>query len=239
MSTSSKVENNMNLLRVLANTPLQWSLTVQEVPYKNTNKTVPRQVLTVVREPGVEPVSMDFLPETRFTPDTMLAAFLAKHDPKNPVLKQWRDSRGEMPVELEPFALEQLGSAMHTGLRKLADSKQSVITWNALHHVHPDDRIKVWDTARDVLTEEFGTGAPVIRRALAMTLRDRVIRALDEASLESVTDRDGKAEARTDAQTFALRMLSAGCEMTELEEWMWSWLGYVVKDAQLALAAAA
>jgi hypothetical protein len=229
----------MNLLRVLANTPLQWSLTVQEVPYKDTDKTVPRQVLTVVREPGAVPVTMHFLPEARFSPDAMLAAFLAKHDPESPALKQWNDSRGEIPVELEPHALEQLGGVMHTALRKLADSKQSVITWNALHQVHPDDRIKVWDTARDVLTEEFGTGTPVIRRALAMTLRDRIIRALDDAAMERVTDSDGKPEDRTDAQTFALRMLIAGCELTELDEWMWGWLGYVVKDAKPALAHAA
>jgi len=229
----------MNMLRVLADTPLRWSLTVQEVPYKDTDKTVPRQVLTVVRVPCAEPVTMQFLPEARFTPDAMLAAFLAKHDPENPVLKQWHDSRGEMPVELEPYALEELGGVMHTALRKLADSKQSVITWNALHHVHPDDRIRVWDAARDVLTEEFGAGAPVIRRALAMALRDRIIRALDDAVLERVTDSDGKPEERTTAQEFALRMLSAGCEMTELEEWMWGWLGYVVKDAKTTLAQAA
>lgn len=229
----------MHLLRALADTPLRWTLTTGEIPSKRTGTPVPRLVLTVTPAPGAEPVLMHFRQEAGHAPEAMLAAWLAEHDPTNPVLAQWRALRGQTPVELEKHALECLGEAMHTALRKLADSKQSVITWNALHHVHPDDRIKVWDTAREVLTEEFEAGTPVIRRALAATLRDRIIRALDSAALEPVTDRNGNREDRTDAQKFALRMLIAGCEMTELDEWMWGWLGYVVKDAQPAQVPAA
>jgi len=229
----------MNLTRVLANTPLQWSLTVAHVPYKDTDKTVPRQVLTVVREPGTEPITMQFLPEARFTPDVMLAAFLAEHDRQNPALQQWRDSRGETPVEIEPYALEDLSCAMHTGLRKLADSKQSVITWNAFHHIHSEDRSAAWSAARETLVERFAEGRPITRRALAMSVRDAITGALDAQTVKEVGDRDSRAtrDGRTEAQSFALRMLVAGCELTELDEWMWGWLGYVVKDAEATPAA--
>lgn len=224
----------MQLIRALANTPLRWTLTTGEVPSKRTGKPIPRLLLTVIRQPDAERVVMDFPKDAGTAPEALLAAWLVEHDPSNALLQQWYAFRGQTPVELEKYAMDSLGEAMHTALRKLADSKQSVITWNALHHVHPDDRAKVWDTARDVLTEAFEAGTPVIRRALAATLRDRIIGALNGSARDSVTDRNGKPEDRTDAQAFALRMLIAGCEMTALEEWMWGWLGYVVKDAQPA-----
>lgn len=221
----------MSLLRTLANTPLRWSLTMGEIVSKRTGAAVPRLLLTVVPAPGAEPVVLHFRQEAGHTPEAMLAMYLAEHEPSNPALAIWRKSRGETPVELEPYALANLGEAMHTALRKLADSKQSVITWNALHHVHPDDRVVVWGAAEKVLSAAFATGEPVLRRDLAATLRNAVVDALDvRGGAEPVTNRHGRLEARTDAQKFALRMLQAGCEMTELEEWMWGWLGYVVKD---------
>lgn len=227
----------MNLSHTLLSTPLTWSVTKGESLSKRTGKLIPVVTMTVVVTPGAEPVSKHFSSYAPPTIDDMLAAVLAKYDPNNPGYLKWLQARGELPVELEPGVMECLGEAMHRGLRKLADSKQSAITWNALHRIHPNDRGTVWKTAQEVLEKAFATGEPVTRRDLACELRGAIENVLDLADVARPGNVDGAS--RTSEQHYALQTLLLGCQMTDIDEWMWSWLGYVVKEAVAAPAATA
>lgn len=226
----------MNLSHALLPTPLTWTVTHGEAPSKRTGKLIPVVTMTVVVTPGAEPVSRHFSSYAPPTIDEMLAAVLAKHDPTNASYLKWLQARGEAPVELEPGVMECLGEAMHRGLRKLADSKQSAITWNALHRVHPNDRGTVWKTAQEVLEKAFATGEPVTRRDLACELRAAIEDVLDLAEVARPGNADGVS--RSSEQHYALQTLLLGCQMTDIDEWMWSWLGYVVKDAAVKPTAA-
>lgn len=237
MLLSSKIQTlAMNLSHALLSTPLTWSVTHGEALSKRTGKSIPVVTMKVVLNPGAEPVSKHFSSYSPPTIDDMLAAILAKYDPANPCYIKWLAARGETPVALEPGVMECLGEAMHRGLRKLADSKQSAITWNALHRVHPNDRGTVWKTAQEVLEKAFATGEPVTRRDLACELREAVENALDLAEMARPGNADGVS--RSSEQHYALQTLLIGCQMTDIDEWMWSWLGYVVKDAAVEPAAA-
>lgn len=183
--------------------------------------------------------------------ESMLASLMAKHAPHDPVFQAWRKSQGLTPVRLllDEEGLAWVGEPMHTGLRKCADSPQSVITWNALHQVHADDRIALWGSVAQFLREQFADGRSPQRRALARTLSERVARVLDDrrhAVCEAPSRGPRTAEnppdartGRTPAQEFALSMLRQGVVLTEIEEWMWGWLGFVVEDIPAPAEAAA
>lgn len=164
--------------------------------------------------------------------DESLANLLSKEWPDSAPLKEWREARGEYPVRLTPYALENLGEAMHTALRKLADSQQSVITWNALHAMHTDDTLELWSSVRKFLEEAMPNGDHPNLRLLAGSLQRHVIRFLDARNTAQPLDADGKPRKRAEHETFALRAMQAACELTEVDEWMYSWLGYVVESQE-------
>jgi hypothetical protein len=228
----------MNLIQALANTPLRWTLEPVETLSPRDSR-LPMLRMTVTPEPGATQLVRDFRIGDARTPESMMALLMKEHMPKDPVLRKWLDSKGNVPVELEHGAIENVAECMHTALRKLADSKQSCITWNALHHMHFSDRTVLWNAVRQVLTEAYAPGKPVTRRHLGTMLRDKVIAITDELRYkDEVQDDAGDTVKRKKLETFSLLMLHLGCEMTELEEWMWGWLGYVVKDVETPPAAA-
>lgn len=228
----------MHLIQSLARTPLRWTLECVEV-LSPRNRAIPVMRMTVTPEPGAASLSRDFQVSGELTPQSMMSLLLKEHLPHNPVLREYLESKGNVPVEMEPGAMENISELMHTALRKLADSKQSNITWNALQHLHASDWTALWSAVREVLTDAFATGSPVLRRRLATALRDKVVAVTDELRHQEVPDEDGDMAKRKKLADFSLLMLNVGCELTELEEWMWGWLGYVVKDIEAPSAAAA
>lgn len=221
----------MNLVSDLAQTPLRWTLE----PSKNemrpgSGRFVPTNLLTVVLSPGETPVLKHFRAQSDFTLEQMLVSVLREHQKDNPLLKKWYLSKGNGPVALEPNALESISECMHTALRKLADSKQSAITWNAIHHLHDSDSAELWKTAREAVTEAFAGPKAPSRRQVAQLLRDKVCERLNALSNERIKDDEGDLVERPRRYSFALLTMILGCELTELDEWMWGWLGYVVKD---------
>jgi hypothetical protein len=223
----------MNLLKALAETPLTWQLEKSSRPREpGSTSTLPTLLLTVVAQPGAAPLSKHFPVYTDLSVEQMMAVLLKAQLRDNPVLVEWLASKGNEPVRLalSDDALDGIGEPMHTALRKLADSTASVLTWNALHHVHTDDRVAVWAAAASVVRDAFANNGRPTRRNLAASLKDHLITVLKSRPFEPVRDATGKAETRTPAQDFALRTLWAGCELTDMDEWMWGWLGYVVED---------
>ena len=211
----------MDLTLALAKTPLRWTLQAAEevVPGRSAR---PSMLLTVRPRRGVKALSRHFRPDCGLSVEHMLAVLMKTQLPDNPVLRAWLLSRGNVPVELQLESLDDLAPAMHTGLRKLADSKQSIITWNALHHLHAQDRGAFWDAARQVVEAAFAARRPPTRRTLAQALQQRLV----ELDYES-------GERRSPEEEFARRALHAGCALTGIDEWMWGWLGYVVKDREV------
>jgi hypothetical protein len=225
----------MNLVYELARTAFSWSLANSQESYEvahkpGTMRTRATMLMTVIAEPGAVPVQHHFSVNSPLSIEHMLAHIMKAHFKEHPVLKAWLDSKGNVPVELEPHALECVGEAMHTGLRKLADSKQSIITWNALHKLHPHDRVAIWETAAKVLREAFAEGKPPTRRQLAKTLQAEIQKVTDELRWDKPRDEEGVEVERKPLQDFGLQMMYAGCALTDFDEWMWGWLGYVVKD---------
>ena len=223
----------MNLLQALAKTPLTWTLEKSSTPYEaNPKHTVQTVLVTVVPEPGAAPLTRHFRVETGLSTEQLVVTLLKEKLPTHPVLREWLNSKGNVPVRLtiDEAAFEYIGEPMHTALRKLADSKASVITWNALHHMHSNDRAALWTAAADVVKSAFLHKRPPTRRSLAKALQERVIEVLDDQAGKTLKDDDGREFKRKDSETFALRMMHTGCEMTDIEEWMWGWLGYVIED---------
>lgn len=225
----------MNLLQELAKTELTWTMQKSTQPYApNPKHTVQTILVTVVPEPGAEPLTRHYRADTKLSAEHMVSGLLKEKLPAHPVLREWLDSKGNVPVKLvlSEEDLKYIGSPMHTALRKLADSKQSVITWNSLHHMHPDDRVALWEAAADVVKTAFSGKNLPTRRNLAKALQERVLQVLDERRyVRELTDDEGRLVQRKDSETYALHMMHAGCELTEMDEWMWGWLGYVVEDA--------
>lgn len=193
--------------------------------------TIPQGELATTFE---EPVSI----HGDYSLAEMLALVLRKHCKTFPVYRKWLAKNGNSPVELEPGVLECVPEAVHTALRKLADGPTSVLTWNAIYHLHPYDAGQLWATLERVLRDSFARAAEksvqVQRRKLAIDLSVAVREALREASYTRVHElrspEGTRWRERTPEQTFALRTFQAGVELTDIEEWMWGWLGYVVKD---------
>ena len=224
----------MNLLQALAKTPFRWSLEQSENETRpGSVNRVKTMLLTSLAEPGAQPVAHHYRLDVDMTLEHMVAVQLKKHFKDNAVLHEWLDSKGNVPVELEAHALESIGECMHTALRKLADSKQSVITWNALHHLHSADRIAFWTEAQRVVSVAFEAKKPPTRRDLAKALQEALVKMANERRYAPIKDDDGDDVKRKALQEFSLLMLGTGCEMTELDEWMYGWLGYVVKDVEV------
>lgn len=230
----------MNLLQALSATPLRWTLQPTEVSANSSRRPdamKPALLLTVVPEPGAAPLARTFPLSTPLDLSAMLVRLLQEQLPAHPVLQAWRISRGQVPVQLEPQALANLPEYMHTALRKLADSPHSILTWNALHGLHAADGQAVWAAARETVAGAFAGPGPVERRQLATALQAALVAVLDARRFPGQPEAGGEPLRRSALQELSLKTLYVGCQLTELDEWMWGWLGYVVNDAPPAPAA--
>lgn len=217
----------MHFISALSAAGVTWTLEPSDMPHEVfPDRRLPSLKVSVVTEPGATPIFKHFRATTQEPLESLVALTMKEHCPTHPVLQKWSASRGDVPVKLSvPVAeMAYIGEPVHTGLRKLADSASSVITWNALHLMAADDRVALWQRVGFLLQEAFSKDAAPSRRNVAERLRRGVTQFLKDRRYASLTP------ARTPEQSFALLMMTAGCEVTDFEEWMWAWLGYVVED---------
>lgn len=230
----------MNLLQELADTSMTWTLETSSRPHPlNPSRQQNTVLLSVKPHQEAPAVGMHFalsgfgeLPSL----ESMVVRWLKANMPDHPLLRAWFDSKGNVPVKLalSKEDLQYIGYSMHTGLRKLADTTQSVITWNALHHMADEDRSALWTAVAEMVEKAFSTKKLPTRRAVANKLREEVLRVLDTRDAPVYDAGDGRMEKykRTEGESFALRMMHQGCKLTGMDEWMWGWLGYVVEDVE-------
>lgn len=222
-----------SLAQIAADHGLKWSLE----PSTRTSALCPVSAflkLTLTLEDGKTC-------ETHFNPnaaklDNMLAIALREHAPAHPARQAWLEAKGNYPVGLLLKTKEDfrcIGAPMHTALRKLCDSDSSVLTWNALHHLAEQDLDDFWTVAANAVRRAFADKQTAVLRQVATELRDSLLEFLE--GTDEPRKGDPKLSAtirRKEAELFALRTLSAGCRLTDMDEWMWGWLGYVVEKQE-------
>jgi len=222
----------MSLLSCLDLKEFNFTLEVAPEP-KRADLSGPRAQriglrLTTRKHPSAPPIESWFRPGTNL--EDMLIFVMRKHYPDHPSYLEWREGAGYSNVELVPDVLECVGEAVHTALRKCADSKESAITWNAIHAIAPEDGIALWEAIRSFLAESFAAHPQIERRSLGEGLKVKVLALLDEREHCVLTSAEGRRMERLPAERFALKILRVGCEMTSIEEWMYGWLGFVVEE---------
>lgn len=228
------------LLQELQKAGASWKIEPVVEPVSPTSQHTCLYILATITKPDQTVIQHRFHRSITSGVEKMIAHLMKEQWRDGPGLQAWLESKGNVPVKLNANALDNLPELMHVALRKLADSKQSVITWNALHQMHSSDRAALWDAAQKTVSEAFQSleqdptqkpARPPTRRRLATTLKEAVIAALDECRSKDVRDADGDPVRRKDRENFALLAMQAACELTDMDEWMWGWLGYVVDDA--------
>jgi hypothetical protein len=164
--------------------------------------------------------------------EEMLRLAFKKHYPNHPLYLEWLERAGYAQVRfIENLKDYEIGEIVHTALRKCADSKESVITWNAIHHMATDDVAALWAAIRAYL-DRFASAPSMERRELAEGLKKVVIECLEDRAALSLRSAGERRIERLPAEAFALRMLTVGCEMTSIEEWMYGWLGFIVEEIE-------
>lgn len=224
----------MSLAQSLHEAGVRWTLSCDEAPGDGAARRRTSLLLQLTLSPGAAPVERRFPLYNALPLDHMLSLGMRQRAADHPAYGAWLESRGNVPVRLllKRKDLVGVGEPMHVGLRKAADSKQSIITWNALHHMHSDDRVALWSAVADLLKKSFANRQRPLRRQLAAALRDcveAVCRA--QYNKQHVSDRRGIERERSPHERFALVTFQAACALTDIDEWMWGWLAYVVEDA--------
>jgi hypothetical protein len=224
----------MNLVGELARTGAVWCL--EPVDYTvHQGRRRPARVMQLRFRAGPHihvPITKIFASDSDLSIETMLVATLREHVPSHPVLHAWYSAKGYIAVELEPHARDTVDGCVRAALRSQVDSKQSVLTWNALHLLHPEDASAVWDEIGLVLQAAFADGKKPLRRALAKQVSEAIVTLLQKRRRMGTPDTTTAGVLRDELQEYALLNLLAGCELTSIEEWMWGWLGFLVKDTE-------
>jgi hypothetical protein len=211
----------MSLVDELARTACQWKIE----PAGSGRVTVS------LRESARGPfVTREFSTHREVTVENLLSTTLRRDLPLAPAYLAWRASCGAVPARFAKGIEDWFAEAVHTGLRKLADTKQSVLTWNAIHHLATGDRIKLWTTISAVVEEAKAEDPTPTRLQVAQSLKERVCKTLRNLR-DEVLENPGEISCkRSQSEDFALLMLETGCELTSIEEWMSGWLGYLWAD---------
>ena len=222
----------MNVVSELARMGCVWYLETTELPAGDGRKQ--GQVLRLILRHGKQgtPVARFFPSDSELSVEEMLVATLKEHLPAHPVLHAWHATKGHVPVELESGALESLDGRIRASLQSQVNSRQSVITWNSLHLLHPEDVHAVYREIALILRVAFSSDRAPTRIAVATVMRDALVALLQKRRREA--GRKTALIQRDTTQELALRVLSAGCELTTIEEWMYGWLGYIVRDKPAA-----
>lgn len=215
----------MSLVDELARTACQWKI----------EPVGPGRVTVTLRESARSPlVTREFSTHSEVTVENLLSSTLRRDLPRAPAYLAWRASCGAVPARFAKGIEEWFSEAVHTGLRKLADTKQSVLTWNAIYHLAPGDCLKLWATIRAVVAEAGTEGPAPTRLQVAQSLKERVCGALRNLRYELLENPGETARKRSSSEEFALLVLETGCELTSIEEWMTGWLGYLWAEEEKA-----
>jgi hypothetical protein len=181
----------------------------------------------------------EHLLEGYLAPDSLeriVAIAMRKVLPRHPAFRDWLDSKGNVRVDIADTSIEYCGEALHTAMRKLCDSPQSSLQWNAVHHMHPDDWSTLLAKTRELLIKlkaESKNGQP-LRRDVGLALKELWREAPGElyGTYRSGRTAEGKkAHARTDLEKFALLTMAQSCACTEDDEFTWGWTGYLCTEA--------
>lgn len=232
----------MNLIAELQKAGASWSIDGEgtrlssrvrrpgELPHLQ-----PRVRVTLTLQPGTEPVVSDFPYRTAASSDAsvsrMLAVTLKEHAPEHPALKAWFAHHGSVPVVLDDGALASVSVAVHTALRKCSSTDQRTIAWNAIHEMHSSDAAALWEAIRLPLEVLFKGEKPVTRRQAAKAVSESVCNAMDKRRYVDVPEDDPTdgLRKRNRREAFALLAMTCCARITTLEDWMWGWLGFMLK----------
>lgn len=221
----------MTLLSELRQHQVSWQVDRVDVPStRNPANLIGHVRVQLFDNGGAKPQTHELLLQGYLASDSLerlLASALRKHLPKHPAYRAWLDSKGNVPVKMSDESIECVGEALHTAMRKLADSPESAIQWNAVHHLARDDWSALLEATRVALREHQKTAKRLLRRDIGLLLKE-VWTEKSEELRYSVPQAEDK---RTDLQKFALLALHLACKSTDDDEWVWSWTGYLCEDA--------
>lgn len=185
---------------------------------------------------GQTPAKLEkcYLNQSDVKVDRLLALAVRDLLPDHPIRREYLNSKGNTPVTIDPDSLgEGLGPCVHTALRKLMDSQESIIQWNAIHHLLPED----WSHALRLIREEVQAvldkaktkNRPPLQREVGVAIQTAMTERFNEIFYRD----DGRAErARTDIQRFALKSFGAANKLTAVEDFVFGWGGYLCQDAE-------
>ena len=134
--------------------------------------------------------------------------------------------QGQAPVQLAIGAKDCFGELLHTGLRKLTNSPESGIAWNAIHCLSDEDREAMFDAVQAAVNDLFKLERQPLRRQFA----DRVKETADKICNELYVAHQRNKLERTKSEVMAIKMLRIAVKATPLSDWMWAWLGYILED---------
>lgn len=228
----------MNIIQELHKRGITWNIgpAVAKAHATSLTEKLCRQV--TVTFPEGEPVTKNFVAYAGDpTVQSLLVQTIRGDERVADLMRAWFDTHGNVPVAMVDRLIEDqmIPELMHVALRKLADSKQSSINWNALHQFRSEDRIAFWTMVEKVLVDSFKSREgkkPPTRRQVAIELRQGVLDHFSAMSYSHFENASGRRVERESSERFALIAFHCACELTEMSEWMWAWLGYALKDLE-------
>lgn len=259
----------MNLANELCSAGIQWSIrrvsSADAFAYEMRDKYDPRDgSLVTLTYTLIRPDSIASGPRApqcrakRYRSDsstrvnTLLAYALRDLMPEHPFRREYLDAIGNTHVTIDPQFLgeseECLGSLahiIHVQLRKCVDSKQSVIQWNAVHHLLQADWDHILKNIRSEVTQlqagiqkkvASGKRAFLLRRDVGLAIRNAMTEKMREVTHRDF-DKNNASPERTELQKFALLTFESANWLTEEEDWVFGWTGFLCEDAEPVLAA--
>lgn len=172
----------------------------------------------------------NFPTSTELNHELMAVNTLRKNQASHPLYTQWLKQRGNHPTQLVDGVLECLPEAIHTAMRKLCDSSQSVITWSAMYVLHAKDAKAFYASCKAFFEKMMPQGTHENRRNLAIDFRAHVLAFLDDHIGEVRVQERKRESAGAHERLFALTALCAAFKLTDIDEWSWGVLGYVLED---------
>lgn len=167
--------------------------------------------------------------------EELLARAMRNQLPQHPAFLSWLAKMGHCPVTIRPDLLgDGLGECLHTALRKAVDGPQSVIQWNAICNLLPEDWSQLLAMTREEIEKARVVGAASKAKALT---RYAVGLAIHEAFAERVGEVSVIERKRTDIQMLSLLMLEAACKLTDKQDFVWGWTAYLCEESKAPKAA--
>lgn len=186
--------------------------------------------------PEGEPLERHFAAASEVNNDVraMIVTMLKGEKRAAALMQRWFAYRGNVPVKLTDGLVEDdtFPEAIHTALRKSSQSKQARIIWNAIHSLHSQEGADFWAMCKKSLLTAFEARAgkaPPTRRQIAKVFRDDVLEFFDSRSVKYVKVKNREVE-KDEAQQFAHIAMNYACQLTDMDDWMWGWLGFALTD---------